>query len=263
MNKDNSTSFLNIYDHDHPHSALNYDYTEKQPTTVQQKPWIHYLCCICFPCIPLWARTLSCLLLVVIIVASMVVGILIGTFKIPTIDYYGSTLHPDHLPPFERNKGSSGFVFNMGLEVGITNQNRQDIQLEQVEIVAYYPSMPDQPVGGGLLYNVHLPGNAVTNITFPFRTVYRAEEDRNHTMLNEIVDLCIIKANTDASALTFHYTVFPVVKVLSIYYKPVYHGTANVTCPIQGKDLLPLIKDMVESYLPRFILGGLSLHLFP
>ncbi|OAD73476.1 hypothetical protein PHYBLDRAFT_145866 [Phycomyces blakesleeanus NRRL 1555(-)] len=219
------------------------------------KRWTDYACCICFPCLPLWARSISCFALLLIIGFVITAGALMSTFKIPRIDYNGSTTHPDNLPAFQRNGSSNTFTFNMGLKIGVMNPNVENLALDSVKAVAYYINQPDQTVGGGEMYNLHLKAHSITNVTFPFQVVYDPSKDKDHEMLRDIVDLCISpKQNNSVPTLTFHYDLMPVVKIISLTYQPIYHQVVEVTCPVQGEQLLLLIKDMIVSYLPGVLL---------
>ena len=84
------------------------------------------LCCGCCVCLPKWIRYICCILLLLIICIAIVIGVLVGIFKVPEVKFNGIQGEPD----FSINGTTANFVFN--LNITIDNPNVESVTFEDV-----------------------------------------------------------------------------------------------------------------------------------
>ncbi|KAG2201824.1 hypothetical protein INT47_004381 [Mucor saturninus] len=197
----------------------------------------HYLCCICCPCLPMWARYGCCVIFLLFILFLIIVGILAAIFKIPTVDFNGPTRHPDDLAPFSKSNDTLAFSVNFGLKIAIINDNLESITFESVRTVAYYPTAPNTPVGGGEIYNLNIKSYGISNFTFPFSIKYDPMRDEGYAMLIDIATKCGLLGDTNKEDLLIQYDIIPTVRIAGIAISPVIHQSSHFPCPISEGQL--------------------------
>lgn len=87
------------------------------------------LCCAC--CLPKWARFIVWFIIIGIIICVIVIGGLLGSFKMPTIDFAGVTESPESNGSAITYDGST-FNINLGLTINIKNPNVLPLRLSNI-----------------------------------------------------------------------------------------------------------------------------------
>lgn len=202
----------------------------------QKKPLKHYLCCICCPCLPMWARYGCCTLLLLFIIFLIIVGVLAAIFKVPTVEFNGPTQHPEGLQSFQRSNDSLAFSINLGLKIAVINDNLESFTFESIRTVAYYPTAPQVPSGGGELHDVHIIAYGISNFTFPFSLHYDPAKDEGFAMLQDVLNRC-----SSGSDIPITYDVIPTIRIAGIGISLTIHQSTNIPCPLSGLNLGQLI----------------------
>ncbi|KAI8388152.1 uncharacterized protein BYT42DRAFT_224161 [Radiomyces spectabilis] len=202
----------------------------------QRKTWLHNLCCVCCPCLPMWVRCICCFCILCIIGLAIVVGVLAALFKQPQVEFNGITDHPSGLPRLQKNASSMAFTMNLGLKIGVKNPNVESITFENIKAVAFYPTNPEQSVGGGEMQNLLIERNSITNFTFPFQLYYDPQQDPNYAMLNDISSKCGWQGATK-SDLTVLYDLIPTVRIAGIPISLTLRHSAHFQCPLKDDQL--------------------------
>lgn len=83
----------------------------------------------------MWARYGCCALLILFVIFLIIVGVLAGIFKVPTVEFNGPTNHPAGLAPFEKSDTSLAFSVNFGLQIGVINNNVESITFESIRAI--------------------------------------------------------------------------------------------------------------------------------
>ncbi|CEP07553.1 hypothetical protein [Parasitella parasitica] len=202
----------------------------------KKRPLKHYLCCICCPCLPMWARYSCCTLLLLLIIFLIIVGVLAAIFKIPQVEFNGPTKHPDGYAPFEKSN-TLAFSVNFGLKIGVINDNIESIAFESIRAVAYYPTTPKISVGGGEIYNVNIRSYGLSNFTFPFSIHYDPINDEGYTMLLDIASKCGLLGGSDKEDLYIEYDLIPTIRIAGIAISPILRQSSHFPCPISSGQL--------------------------
>ncbi|GAN05229.1 conserved hypothetical protein [Mucor ambiguus] len=187
------------------------------------RPLKHYLCCICCPCLPMWARYGCC--------------VLAAIFKIPQVNFNGPTKHPDGYAPFEKSNDTLAFSVNFGLQIGVVNDNVESITFESIRAIAYYPTAPKMSVGGGEILNVHIRSYGITNFTFPFSIKYNPTKDEGYAMLTDIASKCGLLGGSSKQDLYIEYDLIPTIRIAGIAISPTIHQSSHFPCPISSGQL--------------------------
>ncbi|KAL7311589.1 hypothetical protein PS15m_009329 [Mucor circinelloides] len=115
----------------------------------KKSPYARLLCCFCFPCLPMWTRTICCFILLFICGISCLLLFLALSFKQPQIVLNGGN--------------------DSSFEYSIYNGNYFEMSFDKIKAVIYYPTPDQTTVGVGEVSSVVLRPHAVTNITFPIQ----------------------------------------------------------------------------------------------
>ncbi|CAG8725263.1 23620_t:CDS:10 [Cetraspora pellucida] len=173
-----------------------------------------------------------CCILLLIIVGIVAAVLLLG--RVPSVDFLGVTDSPTGAQPYV--KKTSGFDFNFGLRIQVSNPNIIGATFSMIKAVAYYPSPNSQkligPIGGGNLTNVNIPSKSNNTIIFPFAVNYDASIDPGFSILLDIANKCGLTGGSK-SKLAINYTLTLSFNVLFIPLSPSFDKTANIDCPIQ------------------------------
>ncbi|KAI9481534.1 MAG: hypothetical protein EXX96DRAFT_567078 [Benjaminiella poitrasii] len=228
------SSYCQAHTKDHDREMLSNDPLEEGK---RKKPLKHYVCCICCPCLPMWMRYSCCILFIIIVILLIVVGVLAAVFKVPSVEFNGTVKHPDGYPQFEKANNSLAFNVSFGLDIGVINDNVENIALESIRAIAYYSTAPKIPVGGGVIYDVHIKSFGITNFTFPFSINYDPQKDGNFAMLTDIVSKCGLLEPSKKEDLYIEYDLIPTIRIAGIGISPVVHQSSHFPCPISAGQL--------------------------
>ncbi|CAG8570644.1 3395_t:CDS:2, partial [Acaulospora colombiana] len=186
---------------------------------------MRYLCCGGRATCGKTCGILCCLLL--LIIAGIVAAVLLWA-RPPEVTFLG--VEPSTtLAPYVVT--SAGFDFNFNLVIQVDNPNIVGATFSMIKAVAFYPGHQD-PIGGGNLTDVKIPGKANTTIHFPFSIDYSSKIDPDYTILTDIAKKCGLIGN-NKTKLEIDYTLTLSVKVLLISISPSFNKNAFFDCPIQ------------------------------
>ncbi|RUS12830.1 hypothetical protein BC937DRAFT_86898, partial [Endogone sp. FLAS-F59071] len=213
------------------HQNLDEDDAPQKPV---KRSCLDYLCCGCCLCLPKWLRWICCFLLLILIALAIAIGVLVATFKTPTVNYLGTSQSSDGIPQFTVN-GTSWSIFTQ-LNIQVINPNIESITFSNVKAVAYYPTTagenPRPSIGGGQLASLKIDAKATTNITFPFQITYNPQQDTDQAVLTDIATKCGLLGG-QKTPLTVDYDLTLSLKILFITISPTISETATFDCPIQ------------------------------
>lgn len=115
------------------------------------------LCCCCFPCLPMWTRTLCCFMFLGLCGIIAIISFFIMMFEKPQIMFNGvSSQVADN-------------TSNLRFQFSVYNGNFFEFDFENIKAVIYYPTPNRTTIGVGELSDLVLGPRSVTNITFPIQ----------------------------------------------------------------------------------------------
>ncbi|KAL9538347.1 hypothetical protein MBANPS3_011004 [Mucor bainieri] len=192
----------------------------------KKSPYARLFCCFCFPCLPMWTRTICCFVLLLICAFSCLFLFLALSFKQPQIVLNGGN-------------GAS-------LEYSIHNGNYFEMNFDKIKAVMYYPTPNQTTIGVGQVSDIVLRPHAVTNITFPMEllsssfdrvdrnTTVEVKDSKNSVFKSMVAQLCSTETDDsdDPKELDIVYDLMPTLKfgdygVLSLSFTG---QTATVSC---------------------------------
>ncbi|ORY99385.1 hypothetical protein BCR43DRAFT_436002 [Syncephalastrum racemosum] len=153
----------------------------------------------------------------------------------PQVLFNGVTNDPRGLPRFQQSATNSlAFQIHLGLDMSVINPNVAGASFENIKATAYYPTAPDQPVGGGELDDLNINSAATTNFTFPFTVNYDPAHDSNQKMILDIMTKCGLNGDpSQKQDLTIDYDITPTVRVVGFPISITLRKSANFPCPIE------------------------------
>lgn len=110
----------------------------RRPPLTERNCCCRWLCCAC--CLPVWARCIVWFIIIGIIICIIVIGALLGTFKMPTVNLAGVTEFPGGNASQITYDGSV-FKLNIGLIVNVNNPNVLPIHLSDMNATVKGPSL--------------------------------------------------------------------------------------------------------------------------
>ncbi|KAJ2958847.1 hypothetical protein NQZ79_g5593 [Umbelopsis isabellina] len=214
-----------------PRSYLDKDYDDDDEK--RSRSCLDCICCGCCSCCPMWVRWCACFLLLILIALGITIGVLAALFKKPQVNFNGITQNSS-IPAVQQN--GSSFDFNFDINIGVVNPNVESATFTSIQAIAYYPTAPTVPVGGGILDDVHIGSNSISNLTFPFTITYDPSQSNGASMLADIATKCGILGGTP-SDITINYKLIVTVDILGIKISPAIDESATFPCPISAGSL--------------------------
>ena len=119
-------------------ASVNVDFehveqAKKKPPLTERNRCCRCLCCAC--CLPVWARYIVWFIIIGIIICIVVIGGLLGSFKMPTVNVADVTESPGDNSSQITYDGRT-FMFNLGLVVAVENPNVLPIYLSDMKATA-------------------------------------------------------------------------------------------------------------------------------
>lgn len=102
----------------------------KRPPLTERNKCCRCLCCAC--CLPVWARYIVWFIIIGIIICIIVIGGLLGSFKMPTVEVLDVTNSPGSNDTQITYNGTE-FDINIGLVVNVKNPNVLPIHLSDMQ----------------------------------------------------------------------------------------------------------------------------------
>ncbi|CAO3684275.1 unnamed protein product [Rhizopus stolonifer] len=186
------------------------------------------MCCGCFSCCPKWMRWCTCTILILIIIAAIIIGIIIGVFKVPSIEFNGYKNTP--VVTFN-NK-----VLNVAVDfdIRVDNPNFETITFDKVSVDAYYPSPYYALVGSGSMNNVYINSEANTNYTFPFTMSIDANNATQKSVLSDLITKCGYNGTTKQN-IDLNFYLYPTIRIVSFTITPTITKLLSIPCPLEVK----------------------------
>ncbi|KAI7907884.1 uncharacterized protein BX663DRAFT_464308 [Cokeromyces recurvatus] len=204
------------------------------------------LCCGCCGCCPRWYRWLSCCFVLLVIVLGIIVGVLIGLFKKPSVEFTGIQDNPKF--------NLTGTNANLNLMLGfiVNNPNIASVTFKTLAATANYHGDNTQ-IGGGTLSDLHIGSNSITTISFPFDISLNLLSQETQTIAAKIISDCGIGGGT-AKDIQLDYNVIATVSILGVAISIPYSNTVSFKCPIDLLDqstILNNIETLLQTFLGR------------
>ncbi|GAN10528.1 hypothetical protein MAM1_0366c10070 [Mucor ambiguus] len=172
----------------------------------KKSSYARLLCCFCFPCLPMWTRTICCFALLLICGLSCLLLFVTLSFKQPQVVLNGGN--------------------NTLLEYSIYNANYFEINFDKIKAVMYYPTPNQTTIGVGEVSDIILRPHAVTNITFPMQllsssfdktdrnTTVQVKDNNNSIIKSTVAQLCSEETNNsgDPKEIDIVYDLMPTFK---------------------------------------------------
>jgi hypothetical protein len=98
-----------------------------------------WLCCaICE--FPAWLAYILWFIFVAVIICIIVIGAMLASFKVPSIDFVGlNTTLPNGIPQIQFS--GTGFIINIGLILNIINDNVLGVSLSNINATVYISNL--------------------------------------------------------------------------------------------------------------------------
>ncbi|KAI9257694.1 hypothetical protein BY458DRAFT_295609 [Sporodiniella umbellata] len=190
----------------------------KKPTSTYEKNERRWgtICCCCFPCFPLWGRTLCCFLFLVIVILLVFLVLIVFTFKAPQVKILDSNY----------NLQNEMYSVNYSLY----NSNFFGFNFENVKFMAYY-SGTIETWGTGEVQKLELHAQSMVNITIPMQIMIHGQRvsDTNSSIF---LDRCGALENKDQYQKTVEISidVMPTFKIMDYPIATiVFHGQKTKT----------------------------------
>lgn len=105
-----------------------------QQQSAQKYGCWHYLCCYCCPCLPLWLRSVCCVLFAIIVGLAVTAIVMASHFKMPEVLFNGVVNDPRGLPRFQQaSTNSLAFQIHLGLNMSVINPNVAGASFENIK----------------------------------------------------------------------------------------------------------------------------------
>ncbi|KAL9559241.1 hypothetical protein MBANPS3_000508 [Mucor bainieri] len=240
--------------------ALNSDFTFVDRPEKKVQHWTKRYCFFrwicCSMCFPPWVAYILWFIVIAVIICIIVIGAILGSFKMPTIDFAGlnSTL-PNGTQQIEFS--STGVVIHAGLILNVINPNILSMKLSDLTAKAYYPINGSMvQIGKGYLDYQFIPKKSDINFTYPFQIDYNPSDPNSRYLLSSISDKCGFTGNTP-SDIEISYDVSLNAQVLFVHVSPTISSSASFACPFQKGQVPGLGSSGGDGGLDG-ILGGLG-----
>ncbi|GAA5900354.1 uncharacterized protein JCM6883_002819 [Sporobolomyces salmoneus] len=198
-------------------------------------------------------RVVCCTIMLVVLIIVGIVAAFFLWVKPPDVSFNGIE------PPSNGQEVSvvgSGFNINVRLNIGVINPNFFGASFDKISATAYYPTKPDDAIGGGTLDDVEIPKNSNSTIHFPFSINYTTSYDSDLSVLKDIATKCgFLGGSSGKEDLKVNYKVETKVKVIAVSVSPTFSSSASFACPLSESDLKGFLG---SSDLSSLGLGSLS-----
>ncbi|KAJ8658932.1 hypothetical protein O0I10_005314 [Lichtheimia ornata] len=204
---------------------------KKRPLT-ERNCCCRCLCCAC--CLPVWARYIVWFIIIGIIICIIVIGALLGTFKMPEVNVLDVT-NPPGTNQLQIDYNGTEFDIGIGLIVNVVSPNNLPIHLSDMHATATLPTKDGNAfLGSGYLAKHTIPTHSNSNFTFPFTIQYDTTSSSSQLMLNTLLQECGLYGGSDPTDITVDYTIHLAASVLFVTIHPSISGSASFACPLSN-----------------------------
>ncbi|GAA5871667.1 hypothetical protein JCM3774_003012 [Rhodotorula dairenensis] len=180
-----------------------------------------------------FGRVFCCSFMLILLILVGIVAAFFLWVKPPDVTFRGIR------PPTSGNEVSvqtGGFLINVTLDINVINPNFFGAHFSRVHATAYYPTKPNDAVGGGTLTNFDIKKHSNSTINFPFTINYTTSYDSDRTVLQDIAQRCGFLGGT-ATQLKVNYKVKTEVRVIAVSISPTFSSSASFDCPLTESDI--------------------------
>ncbi|KAG0666579.1 hypothetical protein C6P46_004245 [Rhodotorula mucilaginosa] len=196
-------------------------------------------------------RVFCCSIMLIVLILVGIVAAFFLWVKPPDVTFRGIR------PPTSGNEVSvqtGGFLINVTLDINVINPNFFGAHFSRVDATAYYPTKPNEAVGGGTLKNFDIKKHSNSTINFPFSINYTTSYDSDRTVLQDIARRCGFLGDA-ATQLKVNYKVKTEVRVIAVSIGPTFSSSASFDCPLTESDITGFLG---SSGLSGLLNGGSS-----
>lgn len=197
-------------------------------------------------------RVFCCSFLLIILILIGIVAAFFLWVKPPDVQFRGIN------PPTSGNEvtvQTGGFVINVTLDINVLNPNFFGAHFNRVDATAFYPTKPNEAIGGGTLKDFSIKKYSNSTINFPFSINYTTAYDSNRSVLQDIAKRCGFLGGS-ASQLTVNYKVKTEVSVIAVSISPTFSSSASFDCPLTESDITGFLGSSGMSGLLNGLTGG-------
>ncbi|GJN88490.1 hypothetical protein Rhopal_001456-T1 [Rhodotorula paludigena] len=201
-------------------------------------------------------RVFCCTLILVILILVGIVAAFFLWVKPPDVGFEGIGSGT------QVSLVDSGFNLNVTLKINVINPNFFGADFDKIEATGYYPTKPNDKIGGGEMKNVEIKKYSNTTLRFPFAINYTTSYDSDLSVLTDIATRCGF-IGSSKSQLTVNYRVKTKVKVIAVTISPSFSSSASFDCPLSESDITGFLGGSLDSLLNgglSAITGGSRLH---
>jgi len=163
--------------------------------------------------------------------------------KIPTFTYIGTSGDTSL-----QTINSTSFGVNVTVIIEIQNDNRIDLNLQNIRAVGYYYMLPNVPVAQLEYPNIRIPRRATTTLEIPIEVVYNMDNDPGGASGVDLVRSCGLLGASLAKNLIGSYNIF-VEAALLRFRDPVVikiQQELDIACPFN----ITTLPDVLNTVLP-------------
>ncbi|KAG1168552.1 hypothetical protein G6F36_012229 [Rhizopus arrhizus] len=200
----------------------------------ERRSCVDRMCCGCLTCCPKWMRWFACTIFILNVIFAIIIGIIVGLFKVPTIQFTGYTEQP--IVTYVNNV--LGVSYKLG--VSVNNTNFEHLSIEKIEADIYYPSPYYVRIGYGQVYDIGVNQHEIKNFTFPFSIVIDSNSSTQKSALTDLVNKCGSNTNTIQN-IELDYHIYPTFRFFNAPVTSNITKTISIPCLLQGKNLTSLL----------------------
>ncbi|KAK9894361.1 hypothetical protein P389DRAFT_95495 [Cystobasidium minutum MCA 4210] len=184
-------------------------------------------------------RCCCCTLIFAFILVVGIVAAFLLWVRPPNIQFQGITAPQDGSQ--QLTVTSSGFDLNFDLDIAVSNPNFFGASFKRIAAKAYYPTKPNQAVGGGEMQNVKIPAHSHNKLYFPFNLNYTKSIDPDSAILLDIATKCGFVGDAGKQDITVNYDLTLALNIVGITISPTFRSKTSFACPLSQSDVEGLV----------------------
>ncbi|GAA5835254.1 hypothetical protein JCM9279_004486 [Rhodotorula babjevae] len=190
-------------------------------------------------------RVFCCTLILAILILVGIVAAFFLWVKPPDVGFDGIE-GPE--TGSEVTVASDGFDLNVRLKINVVNPNFFGADFSKIDASAYYPTKPNDKVGGGEMTDVSIKKYSNNTLHFPFAINYTTSYDSDLSVLTDIATRCGF-LGSNKRQLTVNYKVKVHVKIIAISIAPSFSSSTSFDCPLSESDISGFLGGSLSSLL--------------
>ncbi|GAA5917151.1 hypothetical protein JCM8208_004851 [Rhodotorula glutinis] len=190
-------------------------------------------------------RVFCCTLILAILILVGIVAAFFLWVKPPDVGFDGIE-GPES--GSEVTVATDGFDLNVRLKINVVNPNFFGADFSKIDASAYYPTKPNDKVGGGEMTDVSIKKYSNNTLHFPFAINYTTSYDSDLSVLTDIATRCGF-LGSNKRQLTVNYKVKVHVKIIAISIAPSFSSSTSFDCPLSESDISGFLGGSLSSLL--------------